>query len=116
MSTKEWGSPMWLSMHHVAMGYSCNPTPHEINSMYNYLYSIPGILPCKECKSHASQYIQQHHPNLRNSCTVQAWVFDFHNSVNNRLGKPIFTKAQYQRKYGRAVQIHKDNRKREQLQ
>ena len=31
--------------------------------------------------------------------TLKDWLIDFHNAVNERLGKPVLTKAQAQAKY-----------------
>ena len=110
MSTKDWGPCTWKTIHHFTMAYPWDPTPHDKQAMMTFLNSICYNLPCKECKMHCSQYMSKHPPNLTSSCELQKWAFNFHNNINVRLGKPQFTVAQYQRKYGTAVKIHRENR------
>lgn len=113
MSKADWGRCTWATGHHFAMAYPCKPTLEDQQWMYSFIVSLCHNLPCSECKGHCAEYVTNNPPNLLSSCALQTWWFNFHNEVNKRLGKPIFTKEQYQKKYGTAVKIHRDNRLKE---
>lgn len=98
----EWGPVFWTMFHLTAEGYSDNPTETNKAHMKNFIRAIPTLIPCDECRPHASYFINKRgliewaaasRPNLRR------FFFTFHNSVNEALGKPIFTDQQYITKF-----------------
>jgi hypothetical protein len=99
-------------MHHIAMGFSTDPSQKEQYWMRMFFQSVAQTLPCAECREHFQTLLDQHPPEVQNSCALQQWLFWIHNAVNHRLGKPQFTTDQYQRKYANAVRIHRDNREK----
>ena len=113
MSKSDWGPCTWESMHHFAIAYSCRPTPTQQEWAIRWLLATAHMLPCVECKNHFLDLLEQFPPDVTDSCSFQTWMFEAHNMVNQRLGKPVFSLAQYHRKYGRAISIHKENRRRE---
>lgn len=112
MSKKEWGPIGWEFLHQVAIGYPNDPSNEERQWALVFLNSVSHILPCVECQHHFQQLLREFPPDVRNSCTFQTWLFHAHNKVNQRLGKEIFTQDQYHRKYGRAIALHKERKKK----
>lgn len=112
MSKKEWGNCTWKTAHHFAMAYPCEPTAQDKRQMKTWITSLCHNLPCEECQGHCKTYVASNPPDVTSSCSLQAWWFEFHNAVNKRLKKPVFTAAQYQKRYGTAVKVHRENRKK----
>jgi FAD-linked sulfhydryl oxidase len=81
--------------------------------MQALLESLAHLLPCKECKEHFMEIINKYPPDLSNSCAFQTWLFNAHNMVNKRLGKPIFTTDQYAKRYAESIKVHKENMNKE---
>lgn len=54
-----------------------------------WLRTISTTLPCPTCRLHMQRYLIAHPPEL--SENMFFWAWDFHNNVNVRLGKPVFS-------------------------
>ena len=106
MLTTAWGPATWISMHHFVAGYSNHPTPQDEENMNQYLYGIANNLPCEDCQYHFKNLLQQYPPDLSSSCALTNWLYEAHNMVNARLGKPQFTIKQFQQKYADAIRAH----------
>jgi hypothetical protein len=73
------------------------------NSLTKDVFQLFGILidtiPCPSCRNHAAQYYKSH--SLGNSATdialFETWIFEFHNTVNRRLYKPVLSRAEADR-------------------
>ena len=87
---------MWRTLHMRARAYAPGPPAAE----HAWLATFIGELPCPECRRHATQFVADNPPFLENSAAYQLWAFQFHNAVSSRLGKPLFTLAQYKNMYG----------------
>ena len=62
------------------------------------------LLPCPQCRSHMSEYLQQNENNIefavnQGGLAVFKWTFDFHNDVNRRLNTKIFPLQKMYEKY-----------------
>lgn len=110
MSKEDWGPPTWKSMHEIAIGYSNHPSEQEKYDMMLYFEMVSRILPCKECRYHFGDILKKSPPNVTNSCTLQTWLFNVHNEVNNRLGKPQFSVHDYQRLYCSSIAVHNERK------
>ena len=86
------GPPLWFSLHYAAAHFPDNPAPIARDRMKNIIISLPILIPCKNCQEHATAYIESNYDNLDTICSRRDSVFkffvDFHNNVNERLGKP----------------------------
>ena len=87
-----WGSNLWRYMHYAAINYPKNPTNDQIQEMENWLCSLAGTIPCKNCSKHYRGYIEKSKPRLHDICSNKDSLFNFlvdlHNKVNVRTGKP----------------------------
>ena len=99
MPKREWGPRAWHWLHNMAITYSDNPTLADKQMAYRRIYKFIEGLPCEECRRHSMQYISAVPPDYTDSHTLQIWVWTFHNSVNKRLGRPIFTLEEYKHMY-----------------
>lgn len=92
------GRATWSLLHAVADLY-----PAEYNETYTQAFqallnALSVVYPCDACREHIKTYLQDHPPRFENRAHTVRWVFNFHNAVNSRLGKPIFTPEQYLRR------------------
>lgn len=100
--TSLWGPPMWFTIHFSAYHYPMNPTFEQQEDMFNYILSLPTIIPCNRCKKHAKEFIEGYKRTnkifdvVRTRDNLFKFTVDFHNNVNRRLGKREFT---YQEAY-----------------
>lgn len=90
----EWGSSYWKMLHFSAAGYPINPNASVQNTMKTFIQSIPVLLPCQNCKDHAFEYVKSSNLDKIVSSRMELFTFffDFHNAVNKRLNKPLFSK------------------------
>lgn len=98
-----WGPLLWMVLHALAEhgGKTVNPLfrPDEIRQWPLVIANLPSIIPCPDCREHAAQWIAAHpiaaikivpHDELYTWLTT--YIYDFHESVNQRTGKPSFDK------------------------
>jgi FAD-linked sulfhydryl oxidase len=96
---KTWGPIMWDILHKMAINYSDYPTYLNALIVYQKIKDYINHIPCGICQIHAAKYFSQNPPNMRNSETLQIWVWNFHNNVNLRLGKKMMSYQDYKIKY-----------------
>jgi hypothetical protein len=63
----------------------------------NVITTILSNYPCLVCKTHAQQYLQDFplKGTVMTTSDVQRWVYDFHQNVNARLKKPVYSFVQF---------------------
>ncbi len=96
---EEWGPLLWWILHTVAekAGRQTNPITQgdEQRAWPLFLKELGPAIPCPFCRLHYDEYIK-HNPFLLPANTyewktyVPEYFYQFHESVNNRLGKPSF--------------------------
>lgn len=97
--TTEWGPLLWRILHTLAerAGKQTNEILRgdEMRAWVLVVKTFVSILPCEECRGHATTYIAEHPFEPPES--YQAWnlyirtyFYTFHEAVNTRLGKPTF--------------------------
>jgi hypothetical protein len=86
-----WGPHYWATLHFMASTYDKNPNSSIKATMKNFIQSLPVFLPCKECQDHAFDYIKKTSLDkvVENRMALFTFFFNFHNSVNLRLNKPL---------------------------
>jgi len=91
--SKVWANPVWFFFH--GMAAKVNEKFYNANkgACLNIVKQICTILPCPLCKREATKYMARitvHH--IPTKILFQKMLFDFHNSVNGRLGKRNFNR------------------------
>lgn len=97
--TTEWGPILWKILHTLAerAGKQTNEIIRgdEMRAWPLVIKTLVAIIPCEECKAHASGYIKDHpfEPPASYSAWslyIRTYFYTFHESVNTRLGKPSY--------------------------
>ncbi len=86
-----WGPSQWLTLHTMALTYPESPTAERQQQMRDYLNGMAANLPCPGCSAHCTQYFTQHPPKVGSAQELSEYLIDFHNEVNTRLGKQVYT-------------------------
>jgi hypothetical protein len=91
LNPSQWGPYYWNMLHFMSSSYDNNPNPSVQSVMKNFIQSLPVFLPCKECQDHAFHFIKSKNLDkvVESRKDLFTFFFNFHNFVNERLGKPI---------------------------
>lgn len=93
--TKDWGPPTWMFFHTFAEKINDDFYRKHTPYILDMFKQMCAALPCPTCQAHATQYMSKIH--VRHILTKEDFknmLWTFHNTVNRRLKKPIFTKDQ----------------------
>ena len=100
---KVFGPPLWFSLHNASVYYPDTASPPHAERMKNIIIGLPVLIPCETCKEHATNYIEANKHLLLDICKTKKDVFkffvDFHNYVNEKLGKVKLTYEEAQDLY-----------------
>lgn len=99
MRKSEWGPRLWNFLHACSFAFPSNPSPEQVEAFETLLKTLQTLLPCPHCRLHFNEYLEKCPPDTSCGDTLKDWLIDFHNAVNERLGKPVLTKEQAQAKY-----------------
>lgn len=104
-----WGPAVWFTLHNGAAHYPNKPSDAAKHHMKGFIKGLPYMIPCEECAHHAWNHIQN--TNLDNVVSSRdklfAYFVDFHNFVNKRYNKPIFTVEQAEKIYMSGANVTK---------
>jgi len=110
--TDNWGPSLWKILHGLAekAGKTIIPSfrDDEKRQWILLIEIMPKMIPCENCREHAQQWILKNPisaikeiPQDELYDWLTSWVYNFHENVNQRTGKPPFDKALLQETYGR---------------
>lgn len=97
--TTEWGPLIWKILHTIAERAGRQTIMmmqvDEMRAWPLLLKTFATIIPCEECRAHATNYTKEH--PFEPPASYPAWnlyirtyFYTFHEVVNTRLGKPSF--------------------------
>ena len=87
-----WGVSTWRLFHTMAARIREESYPYLKGQLLAVVKQICYNLPCPECARHATQFMRNVHlASLPNKTVFISMLFQFHNSVNARLGKRQYT-------------------------
>jgi len=106
-----WGPVLWTIMHALAEKAGKIVTrafrDDERRQWINMIQILPKMIPCAMCRAHAEEWIAAHPVAVLKTLSdadlhdwLVDWVYDFHESVNARVGKPSFDKTLLSATYG----------------
>ena len=79
----------------ISLGYPDSPTNENKMHMKNFILSIPTLLPCDGCKIFSKSYIYSVPERVDNAIlsrnNLVEFFITFHNAVNEKLGKKLWT-------------------------
>jgi hypothetical protein len=94
-----WGPTAWDWLHKLTISFPDFPTESDINETNSRVLQFIEVLTLREvCKKFSYDYIK-YHPIPQSKKEFQAWAWQFHNSINYRVGKKHFTLEEFDRKY-----------------
>lgn len=87
-----WGPAFWKSLHSVASQVSKNPSEAERTGLVAFFESLRFALPCNMCKHDYFNILAKHpvHPYTASKELLSEWVWRLHNTVNQKLDKPLY--------------------------
>jgi len=91
--SKTWGTPTWYFFHSFAEHIDENFYKANSTLICELFRLICLNLPCEECTKHATQYTANtlHGKFIPTKDLLKEYFFRFHNSVNVRTKKDLFT-------------------------
>lgn len=96
-----YGPGYWAAMH--IDSFSADTYEKKLATANTIARMITNF-PCMKCRKHATEYASHHpliHPiNSGDKLSLFRWVWTFHNSVNERLGKLIVSFEEAVKKWG----------------
>ena len=106
MSDLEWGVSTWHLLHYIAEKISDEFYINNKNEIINMVKTICYNLPCPDCAGHAKYYLNSLNSNLFvNKEEFKKVLYNFHNTVNKSLSKPLFhySKLKIYKKYNLGI-------------
>ena len=82
---KEWLVGWWAQYHKDS--FEADKDPEMRKNMVKRLHFHANTFPCETCRPHFKSFVTHNPPEEAPSLSVYIW--NFHNQVNVRLGKPI---------------------------
>ena len=55
----------------------------------DFFKALPFMLPCSTCGNHCQKQLEKFPPRVENREQLTKWLYNFHNMVNQRLGKKM---------------------------
>lgn len=88
-----WGNIIWILFHTLAEKLK-DEHISELPVLLNHIILICNNLPCPDCQTHAMTFLKNINKNAVSASknTLIEFLWTFHNNVNTRIKKPIFTK------------------------
>ena len=112
MSKQIWGNACWYLFH--ALAEKLKPesdTPSNIQTILFHFKQICFNLPCPSCQEHAIKTLEKvNFNNIKNKSDLKTFFWEFHNIVNKRINKPIFSRDKLDDMYSKAIFINIVNR------
>ena len=85
-----WGPAFWIYLHTAASEYPERPGRSDKLEMKDHIKKWVDSIPCVDpCRNHAKEFITKNPPALGNRKDLLEYTCALHNSVNEKLGKPI---------------------------
>ena len=107
MTTKAVCGPcVWYLFHTLSYNIKDTDTAAFEKTKTEFLkfaFRISTNLPCPECSQHANLYLSRVNPaSIKTKEELNVFFINFHNAVNQRKGKPVFTREEAYAKYSTA--------------
>ena len=107
-----WGPTAWFFFHTAASQYPLNPSFIWKQRTKQFIQGIPVMLPCEKCMKHATAYIESYTDDQLNEIVSSKdalfnFFYDFHNTVNKRLGKGTMSLEDAKKLYNGTATVSK---------
>ena len=100
MEKKVWGNSIWYLLHTLAEKINPENFIEQKNNLFETVKIICSNLPCPDCSEHAIKELKiVNIQNINDKTTFKIFLLEFHNRVNKRLNKQLFTLDELNTKY-----------------
>ena len=98
-----WGNATWYLFHSLAHNIKETEFLSIKPDLIYVIKTVSGNLPCPECSSDAITKLEKvNFNNIKTKEEFKLLLFNFHNQVNAKLGKPGYLLAELDEKYSKA--------------
>jgi len=96
----KWGEPTWYLLHCLAEKVKENVFDSIRVELLNLIYTICSNLPCPDCASHATEYLNHiNYKNIQTKSQLKQVLYNFHNTINAKKKMEIFPRQELEYKY-----------------
>ncbi len=106
MSKQMWGNSTWYIFHTLAekLKPECES---EIQTILYHFKQVSFNLPCMDCAKHATDMMQNAKlDKVKTRDDLKQFFLEFHNIVNKKLNKPIFSRDECDKLYAKANTVN----------
>ena len=106
MSKQMWGNSTWYIFHTLAekLKPDCDS---EIQTILYHFKQVSFNLPCMDCAKHATDMMQNAKlDKVKTRDDLKQFFLEFHNIVNKKLNKPIFSRDECDKLYAKANTVN----------
>eukprot|EP00566_Odontella_aurita_P027812 CAMPEP_0113556380 /NCGR_PEP_ID=MMETSP0015_2-20120614/17226_1 /TAXON_ID=2838 /ORGANISM="Odontella" /LENGTH=170 /DNA_ID=CAMNT_0000457733 /DNA_START=194 /DNA_END=703 /DNA_ORIENTATION=- /assembly_acc=CAM_ASM_000160 len=86
----ELGTASWTLLHSMAAWFPDNPTAGDEKKMSSFISAFSTFYPCTYCAEDFQQNIKKSPVRTNSREGLCVWLCEQHNTVNEKLGKPLF--------------------------
>jgi hypothetical protein len=98
ISPQLFGPGTWATIHFLAI--SCDEGKIDTQCVLKVIERVLKHLPCRQCRKHSSDYYAQNPPAMMAEKNgLFRWSWEFHNTVNRRLGKRVIPYEEARKMY-----------------
>ena len=102
-SINEWGPAAWYLFHALANNAKYEYFSDIKDDILDFFFSLCNNLPCDECRGHATSLIRSlDKKSIKTQRDLKLMLMEFHNLVNKRNNKHVFTEEELNKKYDKA--------------
>jgi mitochondrial FAD-linked sulfhydryl oxidase len=87
---KELGRGTWTFLHTTAAYLPEKPSEEQKKHVSNLFKALSQLYPCRHCAEHLTAYMEVNPIALESKKSISTWLCNFHNEVNEMLGKERF--------------------------
>lgn len=99
MSKTQWGNAVWFLFHTLAEKLRPEYT-RDVPIILQYFRGVATNLPCPTCSEHSMRNLRSmNNVRVRSKPELMKFFFDFHNKVNQQLGRRRFSEQECRIKY-----------------
>tara|TARA_Y100001935_G_scaffold145155_3_gene119952 strand:- start:7818 stop:8273 length:456 start_codon:yes stop_codon:yes gene_type:complete len=103
MLINEWGNACWFLFHTLSYKLKDEESEHA-KELLKIFIEICKILPCPICREDATKMLNNSKSGLvKTKPDLIRFMWQFHNLVNKKLNKPVFTMEEHNNKYAKTV-------------
>ena len=104
VSAEVWGPVVWTFLHTLAAKLKEDSFPVIRADIVGLIKTVCHEIPCPNCQEHASEYMSKvYWDRIKCKKDLITMLWEFHNIVNMRLRKPLFSLEDCEARYQKAM-------------